>query len=206
MKVYMTVCSCRDWKPQFGASLGRMMYACGKAGMEVFFNPLQGTSVLPRARQLAMQDAINGGFTHFFSADDDMKFWPDLLLQLVARRLPVVGINYARKDGSGEMMACGLDGRPIQSFDRRGIEEAGWLPFGGILIDLAEMKGMELPWFETRWLPEQKDFMGEDYYFSMKARTHGMKLYVDHDASNKSTHVGDFEYNESTRLRKKDAA
>lgn len=196
-RVYISVCSCRDWKPQFGASFGRMMYEAGRNGTEIFFNPLQGTSVLPRARQLVMQDAINGGFTHILQLDDDEKFAPNLLTSLLSREVPIVGLNYARKDGSGAMMACGLDGNPISSKGKTGAEEVGWLPFGGILIELDAIKGMEKPWFEVRWLDERQDFMGEDYYFSMKARTHGLKLYVDHDASNKCRHIGDFDYAEA---------
>ncbi len=205
-KVYVSVCSCRDWKPQFGASFGRMMYEAGRSGIEIFFNPLQGTSVLPRARQLLMQDAIKGGFTHILQLDDDEKFSPNLLTQLLERDVDVVAINYARKDGSGGMMACGLDGQQISSKGKTGIEEAGWIPFGGVLIKLNAIKDMQLPWFEVRWLEERQDFMGEDYYFSMKARTHGLKLYVDHDASNKVGHIGDFEYREAISIKKKEAA
>lgn len=196
-KVYIAVCSCRDWKPQFGASLARLMYETGRAGLDIFLNPIQGTSVLPRARQLIMQDAINGGFTHFLSLDDDMKFAPNALAQLLSRDVPLIALNYARKDGSGGTMACDLEGKPMSSKGKTGIEEAGWLPFGGILIKLDAIKDIALPWFEVRWLEERNDFMGEDYYFCMKARSAGLQLYVDHNASNRCRHVGDHEYGEA---------
>lgn len=195
-RIYIAVCSGRDWKAKFGASFGKLMYEAGRAGLDVFFNPLEGTSVLPRARQLVIQDAINGGFTHFFGLDDDMKVEETLLFQLLDRNLPIVGLNYARKDGSGGTMACGFDGAPVTSLGKTGVEEVPWMPFGGILIQLDAIKDMPKPWFETRWLEERQDFMGEDYYFCMKARTHGLKIYIDHDASNKCRHVGDFEYGE----------
>ncbi len=196
-KVYIAICSCRDWKPQFGTSVARMLHETGIGGTEIFLNSLQGTSVLPRARQLVLEDAINGQFSHALLLDDDMKFPPRLLRSFLKHDLPIVGANYARKDGSGSMMACGMDGKPVKSRDNSGIEEIGWIPFGAILINLEAIRDMPKPWFEVRWLEERKDFMGEDYYFSMKARTHGLKLFVDHDVSNETRHIGDCEYKEA---------
>lgn len=198
-KVYIAVCSCRDWKPQFGVSLcGLISHAPKTEGLDsVFLNVLQGTSVLPRARQLAMEDAIKGGFTHILMLDDDMKFTPDLLESLLNRNAPVVGLNYARKDGSGGTMACDLEGKPVCSKGKTGIEEIGWIGFGGILIDLEAIKPISKPYFEMRWLEERSDFMGEDFYFSMKAQSEGVQIYIDHDASAKCAHIGDFQYREA---------
>lgn len=197
-RVYIAVCSCRDWKPQFGASLCALIkHTARNPDLEIFLNVLQGTSVLPRARQLAMEDAIKGDFTHILMLDDDMMFAGDLLERFLSRNVQVVGLNYARKNGSGSTIACRLDGQPISSKGNAGIEEIGWIPFGGILIELASIYEAPKPWFEMRWLEERKDFMGEDYYFSMKARANGVKLYIDHDASNQCAHIGDFAYREA---------
>lgn len=198
MRVYIAVCSCRDWKPQFGASLCSLIHNASRAsGLEIFLNTLQGTSVLPRARQLAIEDAINGGFTHILMIDDDMKFPPDLLADLIKHNVPMVGINYARKSHTNPTtLTCDLEGKNVSSKGKSGIEEVGWLGFGAVLIELSAIKDIPKPWFEMRWLPERADFMGEDFYFSMKARTSGVKLYVDHDVSNKCAHIGDFPYRE----------
>ncbi len=194
MKTYIAICSCRDWKPQFGKSLCALVQRCP----EVFLNVLQGTSVLPRARQLAIEDAINGGFSHFLMIDDDMKFDQNLLLDLLSRNLPVVGVNYVRKDPANPSpMSCGLDGAVVSSKGKTGVEEIGWIGFGAILIRLEDIKNIARPLFEMRWLDERQDFMGEDYYFSMKARTAGIPIYVDHDASNKCSHIGDFNFREA---------
>ncbi len=192
-KTYVAIPSCRDWKPQFGKSL------CGliNSTSDIFLNVLQGTSVLPRARQLAIQDAINGGFSHILMLDDDMAFPADLLVKMLEHEKDIVGINYCRKNPAGATpMACGLDGVVITSKDKSGLEEVGWIGFGAVLINLQIMKDIPLPWFEVRWMEEKQDFLGEDFYFCMKLRGMGAKIYIDHDISNKCAHIGDFPFKE----------
>lgn len=191
MKLYIAIPSCRDWKPQFGASL------CGlvrKINAQFTVNCMVGTSVLPKARQLAMEHAIENGFTHILFLDDDMAFQADLFDRLSSHRLPIVGANYSNKSPQCNPQSHGVDGKPLSSKDKAGAEEAGWIGFGAVLIDLSVMKDVPKPWFETRWLPERNSFMGEDYYFCGKVREHGIKIYIDHDA--KVTHVGDYHYRE----------
>lgn len=152
---------------------------------------------MPRARQLAIQEAIKGGFSHILMLDDDMQFSPDLLSNFLKHQVPIVALNYARKNPQNpSAMACDMEGTPLSSKGKTGLEEVGWIGFGGILIELSCLKGIELPWFEMRWMTETNDFMGEDYYFCMKARTQGVKIYIDHDESNKCAHIGDFPYRE----------
>ncbi len=196
MRVYIAVCSSRDWKPRFGGSLCGLIDACHKGGkIETFLNILQGASVLPRARQLAIQEAMKGDYSHILMLDDDMMFPSDLLASFLSHDVSIVGINYARKNPQTPTpMTCDLDGKIVPSKGKTGVEEIGWLGFGAILINLDAIKPIELPWFEMRWMNETNDFMGEDYYFCMKARTHGVKLYVDHDVSAKCAHIGDYPY------------
>lgn len=197
-KVYIAVCSCRDWKTRFGASLCGLIDCCHRNGkIDPFLNILQGASVLPRARQLAIQEAAKGDYSHILMLDDDMLFPRDLLEGLLERNLPIVGINYARKNpGAATPMACDLEGKVLSSKGKAGVEEVGWLGFGAILINLDAIKTIEKPWFEMRWMEQTQDFMGEDYYFCMKARNHGVKLYIDHDASARCAHIGDYPFQE----------
>jgi len=189
-KVYIAICSCRDWKPQFGASL----FALGKeTKVDTFLNSIQGTSVIPKARQKLMEDAINGGFTHILMIDDDMKFPADMLDRLLAHGVSFVGVNYVSK-GTKKPVSCGLDGQLFYSSERVGLSEIGWIGFGAVLIELEAIKNMPKPWFEQRWLEERQDFMGEDFYFCMKARTHGLKIYLDNDIE--CEHIGDYAYRE----------
>jgi hypothetical protein len=194
-KVYLAVPSCRDWKPQFGASMCGLVRKMTQDGVDFTLNAMTGTSVLPKARQLACDHALKEGYTHILFLDDDMSFNGDLFATLFAKQKRVVGANYSNKNPENPLpQTHGLDGKPLYSHYKEGAEEVGWLGFGAILIDLSILSVIEKPWFEMRWLPETQQYLGEDYYFCLKVRSHGVAIHVDHDA--KCAHVGDYPYRE----------
>jgi len=194
MRLYIAIPSCRDWKPQFGASICGLVVAVARSGIDFTMNAMTGTSVLPRARQMAMEHAIQSGYTHILFLDDDMAFESDLFERLAAHKKQVVAANYSNKTAQRNPQSHGIDGLPLSSSGKSGLEEAGWVGFGAVLIDLDAVKDLPKPWFETRWMPERNAFIGEDYYFCGHVRAHGVKIYVDHDA--KVSHMGDFAYRE----------
>lgn len=195
VKVYIAIPSCRDWKPQFGASMCGLVRKMTQDGVDFAINAMAQASLLPRARQLAMEHAIEQGFTHVLFLDDDMMFDPDLFAQLYDKDLHIVGANYSNKSPARNPQAHGIDGQPLSSAGRGGIEEVGYLGFGAILINLSAMIGVPKPWFEVRWLPERQGFIGEDYFFCMQARNAGQRIYVNHAA--KVLHMGDFAFREA---------
>lgn len=198
MKVYIAVCSGRDWKAGFGASLGQLLLNAHKTpDLEALhFNVMQASGIA-RARQACVTDAVKGGFTHILFLDDDMWFPPTLLADLLAHKLPIVGITYARKEPGNKLaISYGLDGQGVFSKGKTGTEQVIGMGFGGVLIQLDSIKDMPFPWFEHRWIEEKQEYMGEDNYFCLKAHNHGVKIYIDHDLSNKCAHLGDFPYKE----------
>lgn len=194
MKLAIAIPSCRDWKPAFGSSLvGLVRYLSGR--MDFDMNIMQGASVLPRARQMAVEWARSINATHLLCIDDDMKFPPDIAEKLLVHDEGIVACNYVTK-GACKPIVHDLDGKPLTSSDRIGVQEVGWVGFGMVLIKLEAIKDIPMPLFEMRWLDDRKDFMGEDFYFCGKARAHGVKIYVDHDASTNIGHIGDYVYGE----------
>ncbi len=194
MKVLIAIPCCRDWKPAFGSALIGLVHYSRIIDFNVYI--MQGASVLPKARQGAVRKAIDEGYSHILFLDDDMGFPPDLLEVFSSHHLPVVAANYTRKTPNPITQTCGIDGQPVKSFGKTGVEEVGWIGFGAVLIELDKIKDIENPLFETRWMPERNDFVGEDYYFCGKVRAHGIKVYIDHDVSNKVSHIGDYAYRE----------
>lgn len=197
MRILVAIPSARDWKPAFGSSLVGLVHKACKSGIDFNVYIMQGASVLPKARQGAIRKAIEEGYSHILFIDDDMAFSQDLIEDLSSHKVSVVGVNYTRKNLEGITQTCGLDGQPLKSFGKEGLEEVGWIGFGAVMIDLESVKDIENPLFEMRWMPERNDFVGEDYYFCGKVRAHGVKIYLDHTASNKTAHVGDFMYREA---------
>jgi hypothetical protein len=196
MKILVAIPSCRDWKPSFGSSVIGLVHRACKSGLDFNMYIMQGSSVLPKARQGAVRKAIEEGYTHILFLDDDMQFPQSLLDDLIKHNVDIVGINYTRKTDDPVTQTHGLDGQPVRSLGKKGLQEVGWIGFGAVLINLDAVKDIQNPLFETRWMPERNDFIGEDYYFCGKARTHGLKIYIDHDLSNQCAHVGDFSYRE----------
>lgn len=194
MKTYIAIPSCRDWKPHFGASLCGLVRKMTHDGVDFDMMAMMGTSVLPKARQLAVDHAIQHGFSHILFLDDDMAFSADLFESLSKHNLPVVAANYSNKSSNPNPQTHGIDGNPLSSHGKTGIEEAGWIGFGAVLISLSAIKDVPKPLFEMRWMEERGSFIGEDYYFCGKARAHGVKVYIDHDVSQKMGHVGDHVY------------
>lgn len=194
MRLYIAIPSCRDWKPQFGASLCALVAKLSKDGVDFTMNAMMGTSVLPKARQMALDHAIETGYTHVLFLDDDMAFSSDLFDRLVSHKKDIVAANYSNKSLQRNPQSHGVDGKPLSSTGKIGIEEAGWVGFGAILIDLSAIKDIPKPWFSTVWVEERNSFIGEDYFFCGKVRSHYVRIYVDHDV--KVSHVGDFLYRE----------
>lgn len=195
MKLALTVPCTRDWKAAFGSSMIGLVRHLERSGVSYDLNIMRGASVLPKARQLSVGWARKIEATHLLCIDDDMSFPPETVGSLLSRDVDIVACNYVGK-GNGKPLTHDINGEILSSVDALGMQEVGWVGFGMILIKLDAIKDIPAPLFETRWMEERKDFIGEDFYFCGKVRAHGVKIYVDHDASQHISHVGDFSYRE----------
>jgi len=197
MRIYIAVPSCRDWKPHFGASLCALVREMTEENVDFNLNVMIGASVLPRARQAAIEHALKTDYTHVLFLDDDMQFDGDLFAKLHASNVDVVAANYTNKNPlSTTPQTHGLNGELVSSVGKEGLEEVGWIGFGAVLINLSIFKDIPKPWFEMKWLEDRQSFIGEDYFFCAQVREHGVKIFINHDV--KCGHVGDFIYKERT--------
>lgn len=201
VNLLISVPSCRDWKFAFGGSITGLtnhISRHGIKGIKLRYElwHVHGSSCPSQFRQRALNKAIQEGFTHLLMIDDDMYFPSDILDTLFSRNLPIVTINARRKNPKAfRCTAMDMDGNMIDSRGKEGVEEVAWVgvcAFG--LIDIGAIKHIAPPHFECRWLPERNDYLSEDYYFCAKMRDNGMKIFIDHDASRRIGHIGDFIY------------
>lgn len=199
IKLAIAIPSARDWKAAFGSSilgLVRHVSMKGISGLNLKsfdMNIMQGASVLPRARQLAVNWAKSAGSTHLLFIDDDMMFPADILDTLMSKDVDIISCNYVSK-AERSPVVHGMDGHAISSAGKSGIEEIAWAGLGFTLIKLESVKNIPAPLFEIRWMDEREDYLGEDFYFCAKARSHGVKIYCDHVASQTISHIGDYPY------------
>lgn len=199
ISLLISVSSCRDWKPQFGASLcgivqhlstERLGGRLSRIEMSTKFQ----ASCLSEAREEALIYAQKEGFSHWFSLDDDMAFPANVVDRLLKHDLSVVTANYRRKMATVTSICLDTDGQFVDSTGRTGLQEIGWMGGGCNLFKIKDISVVEPPRFSVLFVKERNRYMSEDYYFSMKLREKGIKLYCDHDVSNEIQHIGDVAY------------
>jgi len=201
IKLYISVPSCREWKPAFGSSfLGLTAHLMQKGvpgnNLKALFPEIAAqASCLSQARQSSLTKAIQGQFTHWLSLDDDMMFPPNVVDQLLVHEKDVVTANYRRKNAQKVLGVCmGLDGKIIDSTGKTGLEQIGWMGGGCFLADIEKIKHIPTPHFEVSWCPERQDYYDQDNYFSAKLRQNNCELWLDHDLSQQIVHVGDYPF------------
>lgn len=193
--------SARGWSPQFGHCYVSMMQHVMKHGVknidlvDVVIDTTSGQSIIHDGRHQACVMAMDRGCNYILMVDDDMQFTPDLLDVFFSRKVPVIAANCLRKrDSKKEATALLLDKTFHEPGNRTDIQEALRVGTGIILINLDAIRHIPHPYFSSPWIPEAKSHIGEDYYFSLKAREHGVKIYIDNLVSNASAHMGEFAY------------
>lgn len=197
MKLAIAICSARDWKPHFGVALAGLVGFVMANGvkdekLEQFdLITRSNCSNLCNGRASVLEEAVERGFTHVLTIDDDGTFPANVLDDLFKHKKPFVAANLSHKSLDSFGTALGMDGQPVKG---DGLQEALAAGLALALIDLSAIKDIPKPWFELRWIAEMKQVCGEDFYFIHKVRASGVKVYVDQDLSRQCGHVGDFEY------------
>lgn len=196
MKLAIAICSARDWKPHFGVTLAGLIGHVSSQGikntkLEQFDLIIRSNcSNICNGRHSVIDEAIERGFTHILMLDDDHTFPVDILDRLCAHKKQAVGLNFPSKSFGSSGHAITADGKHVKGPGLREVVAAG---LGLFLIELEPLKTIPKPWFEMRWIPGHRTG-GEDFYFFTILRKHGVKIYVDQDASKGCGHVGDHEY------------
>ncbi len=164
----------------------------GLQGIDLFFG--SHCPLLPYNRQVSLQRAQKVS-THLLCIDDDMKFPPDSLRALTSHDVDCVGVNYVCKNPKAlKFTAHDTGHNPIDSRQHSGIEEVGLIGFGMVLTKVSALENIPAPHIEIVWDPATNDYKPEDFYFCEKVRRHGLKIHVDHDLSNRVSHIGNFDY------------
>lgn len=121
IRLFISVPSCREWKPAFGSSFLGLNCHLLKAPIEgcnltqIYPDISAQASCLSQARQSALNKAIDGNFTHWLSLDDDMMFPYDLAHHLLAHDKEIVTCNYRRKSPTQITGVCmGLNGEVVE--------------------------------------------------------------------------------------------
>lgn len=207
----MAICIPRygDMKGEFGISLARMLVHTLKAeprlDVEIFS---VSSSDLPLSRTRLLQKAMAWQARYCLWLDTDHVFPPQALLRLLSHRLPVVGLNQARRtdptgpvamrfDAAGEMEHVWT----TEELAKEGkVEEVAHVGLAFTLLDMtifhlvqAHVGERWALWepFDRRLIPGTQTRMGEDASFMAELREAGVKIFVDHALSWAVGHIGE---------------
>ncbi len=148
-----------------------------------------------RARNVLRDRAIDGGYDHFLSLEQDIIVRPDILKRLLAHGKDIVTAYYGndmmltvKHKQTGELKKVrvnlplvyikGSEGKirraNPQDVLKKGLVEVGAMGLGCLLISTEVLKKVKF-----RYDPEKKAF--DDMYFCKDAKEAGYKLYIDGD-------------------------
>lgn len=201
-RLYISTPSNRQWEPRFGTSFADLLVRLTSEGikapgykLESFrYQVLRQVSNLPNGRQHFVDDMLAGGYTHWLSLDDDMTFPMDIVDRLISHGKDVVSCNAMRKDGTVDGSCQGMDGKPIDSTGKTGLQELRTMGGAIFLAKIDSFRNIPKPHFQMIWSPAHNSYLGEDVYFSTILKMNGVGLYADNDTSKLISHIGSFEY------------
>lgn len=145
------------------------------------------------ARNVCVEEALQYGAEWLFFLDDDVIPPRDAFGKLISHRREVVSGLYYKRLGHivPTMYREGSPPNPILSWKPNELLEVDYVGGGCLAIHRSALERVARPWF--KWEMDRTDLppserLGEDCYFSKKARQAGLRIYV--DTSVRCLHAG----------------
>lgn len=202
-RLQLSVCvPCRDMlHSAFAFDLCKLQEYNQIIGLPTMVHFHIGTLIVNQREQL-VQMSRDAGSTHILWLDSDMMFPTDTAQRLMKHGKPIVAANYVTRQYPHKTVAYrsmeGWSDYLVNHADQQGelipVQAVG---MGCMLTDISVFSRMKLPCFETTWIPELTDHLGEDFTFCNKARDLGYEILIDNDLSLKIQHLGTFAFNHS---------
>lgn len=156
-------------------------------------------SLIPKQREMLALEVLTTDCTHILWLDTDMRFPPNTLLRLLDRKVPIVASNYVERRPPFRPVAFPkLERASTRLFtepEDTGLVKVDAVGFGVVLMETAVFRKMPEPWFAVGWVPDTKEYVGEDVFFCSKARQYGETIWLDHDLSREVEHIGHLSFN-----------
>ncbi len=202
IRLVIAIPSTQTWEAEFGMSLVFFTNylaahgAIGKKAVQFRVHNKRG-SILASMREDLVKQAVEGDATHLLFIDSDQTFPADIFHRMMKWGKQIVAANITTKMLPPSTTARIADGVPLFTSETdKSLEEVWRVGTGIMLINLNVFKreGMEAPWFNQHWNPEQGNYVGEDWAFCEKLQKAGVKLYVDQGVSWEVGHLGKLAY------------
>lgn len=157
------------------------------------------SSNLVENRHILVSKAFEFEATHMLFWDADIKVPPDAIVKMVNHHLPIVALNYAKKEPEARPTAF-IDtddyvGPCFSQAQHTGLQAVSSCGFGFMLIEMGVMQKLQTPLFQfTQVGQDGYKTETEDVFFCRKAREAGFDIVIDHDLSKLCSHIGDWEF------------
>ena len=141
--------------------------------------------------------SLDAGYSHILWIDDDMRFPKNALEHLLSHKVPLVGVNYPKRQPPCEFTASEIiepNRKLITYDDSTGLAAVEALGFGLVLMETSMLRKLPKPWFDMPYDRDKEEHTGEDVYFCTRARLAGFDIFVDQDLSKYVSHTGTMEY------------
>jgi hypothetical protein len=175
------------------------MQHCQLIGTEVTPHFCIGTLIVNQRDQLADM-AMQADSTHIMWLDSDMMFPPDTVQRLLAHDVPIVAGNYVTRQYPHKTVAYKQmhDWRSYVINDgKQELISVAAVGMGCMLVSTDVISKMCKPRFQTTYIPETEDHMGEDFYFCSVAKSLGYDIVIDDALSRDLQHLGTVSFNHS---------
>lgn len=151
----------------------------------------QSISCLPQARHNLVKRALKTGCTHVLFIDSDMVFPLDIIQRMLVRNKGVLGVNCTNRGFPVKPIAQSLKWEDLDSRKKYGVQKVQQVGTGIMMVKAEVLKKLQPPLFMFEWIPMEQKYSGEDIYFCAKLDEIGEEVWVDHDVSHETGHVGD---------------
>ena len=151
---------------------------------------IKQSCLVHKNRNDIVEEALKKDYTHIFFIDSDMCFSPKILERLLSRDKDIVAGDYNKRNLNKESVVKLLKndiikGKYTELFE---CESAGT---GCMLIKTDVFKNIPKPYFAFSD-DIQKEEVGEDTFFCLKAKRYGYKIYC--DPTIEIGHIGEYIY------------
>lgn len=200
MKIAVCV-PCRDSVlAGFAFDMARMCSYEAKRGVnDVHLLQMPGTLIFTQREKL-VDEALEWGADYVLWIDSDMRFPANTIEIMLARQVPILGVNATtrREPVMPTAMNLKLDRSDnevkqvwtkIESRGKQGIEQVTAVGFGVTLIKTDVFKKVPKPWHDVIWT-DHGNVIGEDVSFCVKCLEQDIPVFVDHELSMHIGHIG----------------
>ena len=184
----------------FAFDMARMCAYEAKRGVnDIQLLQMPGTLIFTQREKL-VDEALEWGADYVLWVDSDMRFPANTIEIMLARNVPILGVNATtrREPVMPTAMNLNLDRSDnevkqvwtkIESRGKKGIEQVTAVGFGVTLIKTDVFKKLPKPWHDVIWT-DHGNVIGEDVSFCVKCLEQDIPVFVDHELSMHIGHIG----------------